>query len=91
MKVCAEPFAWVFRIYAGDCNAPFSPYQGAMTVTIDDQRVATLRGLVSNEPFSVSAWAAVEAALADIGVSEYIFTRVHNGRKRSMRRKVRGG
>lgn len=90
MKAYLEPVAWVLRLHGKDDAGPFDPYEAAATVTVDELRVATVRGLVMDR-FSKAAWLAIEAAMAEAGIEAMIWSRRRNGKRRIVRGPVRAG
>ncbi len=84
MKATLEPVAWTLRIHPEPDAVLGDPYIAAMTVTVDDEGCATLRGFVP-ETVSVEALRATFRALLSVGITHCLFTRKRGGRSRTVR------
>lgn len=91
MKAYLEPIAFVLRICTDEAASVPMPwhYVGAATVTLDDNRVATLKGLVAPS-FTRDTIAAVIEAFGRVGVTEAIWSRKKGGLFVPVRLKVPG-
>ncbi len=84
MRATLEPVTWALRIHADDGAVLGDPYFAAMTVTVDDEGCATLRGFAP-EAVSAEAMRATFRALMDAGMTHCLFTRMKGAEKRTVR------
>ena len=89
MHVVHEPIVFVSRIYE-DNRAPPADYLGVCTLTLDELRVATIRGLVMHDDFTAEVWRAIVASLPRIGAAELVGLRHQGGRDRMVHVKIPG-
>ncbi len=92
MKATSEPIAFVLRIHPDDTAEIGAPYSASVSVTIGEDRVATLHGLVwgGSGAFPVAAGLALDAELGRLGAREVVYSRRVGGSVRVVRRRIRG-
>ena len=91
MKATMEPVAWVMRLHVDDDARIGAPYIASCTVTVDDCRVATLRGLSLQGRPTAPGWRAALQALDDAGCTAALYTRRNGSRARQVYRPLGGG
>lgn len=86
-KAFLEPVVHVLRLIEGEDPQFGDPFYGSATITVDDQKVACIRGLTIDS-FDKDAWKAINDALRAKGVESVIYTRRTRGKVRVVRVKV---
>lgn len=84
--VILEPTQWNLRIHPS--SGEVVTLMGSASVTMDALQVATIRGLVTTEPFTPAMALSIEDALRDIGATSILWQRWVDGQKRTIKRSV---